>query len=195
MYINVTNEGINVGGKSSIHTYIHTYIYIYIFIYILIGMNGGGKSSLFKVLALAENIPVDGTIRIAGKDSIKQQWLIATQEDMGYVSQEGGLFDFLTVKESYEFFYGLHTIQKEEKDVIDSSNLFSCRGNSEEGGAPVEQFPGRSPESIIPLKYLNYLVRALSGGNKKKLSVAVSNINNPSFLAIDECTSGDFFVY
>ena len=30
-------------------------------------MNGGGKSSLFKVLALAENVPVDGYLRIAGK--------------------------------------------------------------------------------------------------------------------------------
>ena len=31
------------------------------------GMNGGGKSTLFKVLALAENVPADGYLRTAGK--------------------------------------------------------------------------------------------------------------------------------
>ena len=30
-------------------------------------MNGGGKSTLFKVLALAENVPADGYLRTAGK--------------------------------------------------------------------------------------------------------------------------------
>jgi hypothetical protein len=163
------------------------------------------------------------------------------------VPQEGGLFDFLTVKESYEFFHGLHTIQKDNRN-IDFSNLlcfgsnlfnrlhcFFCCVRSNEGSdlrqsrydyLPIEDksdgvtsdsdktmvnansnqqhpepnalpskegsFPATSPESIMPLKYQNYLVRALSGGNKKKLSVAISNINDPSFLAIDECTSGNF---
>lgn len=37
---------------------------------------------------------------------------------------------------------------------------------------------------------MHYLVHALSGGNKKKLSVAIANIASPSFLAMDECTSG-----
>jgi hypothetical protein len=32
-------------------------------------MNGGGKSSLFKALALAENVPVDGDLQINGKVS------------------------------------------------------------------------------------------------------------------------------
>jgi ABC-type polysaccharide/polyol phosphate transport system ATPase subunit len=33
-------------------------------------MNGGGKSSLFKALALAENVPVDGDLQIDGKVGI-----------------------------------------------------------------------------------------------------------------------------
>lgn len=49
---------------------------------------------------------------------------------------------------------------------------------------------GSSPTSILPPKYLSYPVHTLSGGNKKKLSVAISSINNPSFLAVDECTTG-----
>ena len=49
---------------------------------------------------------------------------------------------------------------------------------------------GSSPTSILPSKYLSYPVHTLSGGNKKKLSVAISSINYPSFLAIDECTTG-----
>jgi hypothetical protein len=49
---------------------------------------------------------------------------------------------------------------------------------------------GSSPTSILPPKYLSYPVHTLSGGNKKKLSVAISSINDPSFLAVDECTTG-----
>ena len=54
--------------------------------------------------------------------------------------------------------------------------------------------PGPSPGSgvgIMPKKYQHYLVQALSGGNKKKLSVAVANVGRPPLLAMDECTSGD----
>ena len=29
-------------------------------------MNGGGKSTLFKALALAQNVPVDGYLKISG---------------------------------------------------------------------------------------------------------------------------------
>ena len=43
----------------------------------------------------------------------------------------------------------------------------------------------------MPRKYQHYLVQSLSGGNKKKLSVAVANVGNPPLLAMDECTSGD----
>lgn len=49
---------------------------------------------------------------------------------------------------------------------------------------------GSSPTSILPPKYLSYPVHTLSGGNKKKLSVAISSINDPFFLAVDECTTG-----
>jgi len=39
-------------------------------------------------------------------------------------------------------------------------------------------------------KYLHYPVHALSGGNKKKLSIAVANLGSPRMLLLDECTSG-----
>ena len=51
--------------------------------------------------------------------------------------------------------------------------------------------PSPSPSAgIMPKKYQHYLVQSLSGGNKKKLSVAVANVGNPPLLAMDECTSG-----
>lgn len=46
------------------------------------------------------------------------------------------------------------------------------------------------PAGIIPEKYLNYPVHALSGGNKKKLAVAIANIGDPDLLLLDECSTG-----
>ncbi len=51
--------------------------------------------------------------------------------------------------------------------------------------------PGQGPgQGIVPYKYKNYLVQSLSGGNKKKLAVALANVGCPALLAMDECTSG-----
>jgi ABC-type multidrug transport system ATPase subunit len=164
----------------------------------LMGMNGGGKSTLFKTLALAENVPVDGSLSIGGLDIVEYQWEIARTCVAGYVPQEGGLFEYLSVRESFELFYGIKGLiagykkdgnatdaEGEDKGVGKGSRLSS---RADDG--PWSDVIGSTEKHIIPKKYMHYLVHALSGGNKKKLSVAIANIASPSFLAMDECTSG-----
>lgn len=43
---------------------------------------------------------------------------------------------------------------------------------------------------VMDSKYLSYPIRALSGGNKKKLSIVLANMHCPKALLLDECTSG-----
>jgi hypothetical protein len=43
---------------------------------------------------------------------------------------------------------------------------------------------------VLPQKYLPYPVYALSGGNKKKMSLYLSQLAYPSLLLLDECTTG-----
>lgn len=115
---------------------------------------------------------------------------------MGYVAQEGGLLEFLTVKQTFELFQGLHSPHKNiiknkngnqnQKENNNKNNYFDKEDDIPLWGDLI----GSSSKSILPSKYLNYYVNTLSGGNRKKLSVAISNMNDPSFLAIDECTSG-----
>ena len=175
---------------------------------------------------------------------------------MGYVPQEGGLLEFLTVTQTLELFHGLHSIRSHQEEMR-TSHTAGCwpvlpdmtkqtvdqvgrntplrvhsHGNSDYDNArnrndedpycaisdnlvaenhcaiemdstPLPLTPptdtdshpwgdliGSTLKSILPSKYSNYRVHTLSGGNRKKLSVAISNINDPAFLAMDECTSG-----
>jgi phospholipid/cholesterol/gamma-HCH transport system ATP-binding protein len=79
-------------------------------IFVIIGGSGSGKSTLLKhMIGLLK--PTSGQVLVFGKDITK---LSETELDrlrlkMGYVFQEGALFDFLTVWENVGFYYLEHT--------------------------------------------------------------------------------------
>ena len=123
---------------------------------------------------------------------------------MGYVAQEGGLLEFLTVKQTLELFHGLHSPYKNSQHqskktmdtyALENSNMQKIDYDKKYKKNPWRDLIGSTAQSILPSKYLNYYVNTLSGGNRKKLSVAISNMNDPSLLAIDECTSGTTKIY
>jgi ABC-type multidrug transport system ATPase subunit len=130
----------------------------------LLGMNGGGKSTLFRTLALAENAPVSGGVAITGLDSVREMWRLCGRRAVGYVPQEGGLFEFLTVEQT------LHLYQ------------MLCGSHGRDAAS--------SDGDIIPERYGAYPVHTLSGGTRKKLAVRVANTAQPSLLLLDECTTG-----
>jgi ABC-type multidrug transport system ATPase subunit len=132
----------------------------------LMGINGGGKSSLFKTLSTDEMIPVTGNASICADDIVRNYWKLCEIGTVGYVPQDGGLLEYLTVKDAIDLFLGL-------------------RGRLQ---LPLAHL--QSIFSILPKKYLSYSINSLSGGNKKKLSVVLSNITLPSLLLLDEPTSG-----
>jgi ABC-type multidrug transport system ATPase subunit len=138
----------------------------------LMGINGGGKSSLFKTLSTKEMTPVSGRAILDGCDTVTDSWRLGEIHAIGYVPQEGGLLEYLTVKEALDFFTGLRETQSE--------TLNSSRHQHHQGII----------QAILPKKYLPYAIKSLSGGNKKKLSVVLSNLNSPSLLLFDEPSSG-----
>ena len=131
----------------------------------LLGVNGSGKSTTVKVLTGL--IKRDsGTVRIFGKD-IEDQ----TDEDIDAVTvspQESAICGNLTVKENLEFFYDIY-------------------------GQDAANKAQKVDEAIKRFKMEDFAARRasrLSGGQKRKLSVAITLITAPKIVFLDEPTLG-----
>ena len=130
-----------------------------------LGVNGAGKTTTFKCLA-NEIIPDYGNIYINNLDVTKHFNTIRNL--IGYCPQYDAIFDYLTVFENLKF-YGLIKGAKKEKlsliinSLIDIMNLTEFKNSRSEN---------------------------LSGGNKRKLSVAIALICNPPIILLDEPSTG-----
>ena len=130
-----------------------------------LGINGAGKTTTFKCLS-NEIFATSGNIFIDNKNINKDFENIRSL--IGYCPQFDAIFDFLTVYENLEF-YGLIKGAKREriKDIINSL---------------IEEM------NLLPFK--NKVAGTLSGGNKRKLSVAIALICNPPIILLDEPSTG-----
>lgn len=137
----------------------------------MLGPSGSGKTTLLT--ALAGKLPgkISGSITYNG-----HQFSSSMKRKMGFVSQEDILYPHLTVLETltYTAFLrlpqNLTRIQKIEQAelAIMELGLTRCR-NSTVGGP---------------------LLRGISGGERKRLSIGQELLVNPSLLLLDEPTSG-----
>ena len=130
-----------------------------------LGTNGAGKTTTFKCLS-NEIFPTYGDIFIKGHDITHE--FNKVRNLIGYCPQFDTIFEFLTVYENLRF-YGLVKGAKEEKldDIID---------------ALIKEM------NLMPFKYK--ISGTLSGGNKRKLSVAIALICNPPIILLDEPSTG-----
>ena len=126
----------------------------------LLGFNGSGKSTTFKCIT-NELIYEEGSINLFGNDTLNSFENIRTA--IGYCPQENPLFDFLTVKQTLEFYKSLKKSEVPIEEVCKKFNLE---------------------------KYINKYCGNLSGGNKRKLTFAISLMNNPKILLLDEPSTG-----
>lgn len=129
----------------------------------LIGPDGAGKSTLYKILATLLS-PDGGTATICGLDTVKDYSRIRTK--IGYMPERFSLYQDLSVEENLNFFASLFGVTvKANFDLI----------------APVfgqlEKFPHRK-------------AGALSGGMKQKLALSCALIHRPDILLLDEPTTG-----
>ena len=130
-----------------------------------LGVNGAGKTTTFKCLS-KEIIPTSGKIYIDNKE-INQEFN-KVRSLIGYCPQIDAIFEYLTVYENLEF-YGI--IKGAKKDKI-KSIIYALMKEM----------------SLFPFK--DKVSGALSGGNKRKLSVAIAMICNPPIILLDEPSTG-----
>jgi len=130
----------------------------------LLGPNGAGKSTLYHLMTgLIE--PKQGKILIENKDVTDfPVYLRTRQYGIGYVPQYGGAFADLTLHEN---------LKAISEIVIENKNLRSERINY--------LISKLELESLKDIK-----AKHLSGGEKKKLVIALSLLSNPKILLLDE---------
>ncbi|MEV0456567.1 ABC transporter ATP-binding protein [Catellatospora methionotrophica] len=130
-----------------------------------LGPNGAGKSSTMRMLACVSP-PTAGTLRVLGLDPAADGRRIRAR--IGVVPQDDALDTELTVRENlliYGRYFGLST------DVIDERAT---------GLLDFAQLSDKAAERVD----------ALSGGMRRRLTIARSLINEPEILLLDEPTTG-----
>ena len=130
-----------------------------------LGTNGAGKTTTFKCLS-HEIYPSYGNIEINGLDLNKNFNKIRNL--IGYCPQFDAIFDYLTVYENLEFYGKIKGAKEEKLDLIINALI----------------------EQINLVKYKNSISGILSGGNKRKLSLAIALICNPQIILLDEPSTG-----
>lgn len=129
----------------------------------LLGTNGAGKTTTIKMISTLI-LPTSGTININGLDIIKDREKI--KRIINISPQETAIASNLTVLENLYFMAGIYQIPNKEDKIKELIKLFKL-------------------EEVLKQK-----AKTLSGGYQRKLSIAISLINNPKILFLDEPTLG-----
>ena len=131
----------------------------------MLGPNGVGKSTIFNLITGLIN-PGNGNIKIAGENVTKYPVYLRTKKfKLGYVPQYGGFFNDLTLHDN---------LKAISEIVIDDKNYRAERVNY-----LISKF------ELDNLKDIKG--KFLSGGQKKKLVIALSLLSEPKVLLLDEC--------
>lgn len=129
----------------------------------LIGPDGAGKTTLFRILATLL-LPDKGHTRICGLDGVKDYKKI--RQILGYMPGKFSLYQDLTVEENLAFFAAVFGSSiRENYELI----------------APIYS-------QIAPFK--DRRAGALSGGMKQKLALCCALIHRPEVLLLDEPGTG-----
>ena len=131
----------------------------------MLGPNGVGKSTIFNLIT-GLITPKHGRIMINGEDASKFPVYLRTQKfKVGYVPQYGGFFNDLTLQDN---------LKAISEIVIKDKNIRQER---------IDYLLAKFELENIK----NIKAKFLSGGQKKKLVIALSLLSNPRVLLLDEC--------
>lgn len=132
-------------------------------LYGLIGPDGAGKTSLFRILTTLL-IPSEGKASLSGFDTVKDYREI--RKMVGYMPEHFSLYMDLTVEENLNFFAKVFSTSIEENyEMIKDIYVM------------LEPFKKRKAGD-------------LSGGMKQKLALSCALIHKPEYLLLDEPTTG-----
>jgi len=129
-------------------------------IFALLGPNGAGKTTTVEILEGYRSRD-GGTVKVLGYDPGRQRQPLKSQ--IGIVLQSTGVDRYLTVSETVTMYAGFYPHPRPVDEVIDLVGLTAKR---------------------------NTRVLKLSGGQQRRLDVAVALAGNPDLLFLDEPTTG-----
>lgn len=138
---------------------------------VVLGKSGSGKSVLIK--CIVRLLQADqGTIKVFGEDinELKKGELEKVRKKIGFLFQSGALYDSMTVKQNLEF-----PLRRFKKDLTE---------------AEIDAKVIDALENVGLTDVLNKMPSELSGGMKKRISLARTIIIDPEIMLYDEPTTG-----
>ena len=129
----------------------------------LLGPNGAGKSTTVMMLTTLLK-PSFGSARVCGYDVVKESEKV--RESISYVPQDMALDRKLTGRENVRLYAKIYRVPDREKRVEEALELLGLADRADE------------------------LVRAYSGGMRRRLELAQALVHEPEVLFLDEPTLG-----
>jgi phospholipid/cholesterol/gamma-HCH transport system ATP-binding protein len=136
---------------------------------VLIGESGTGKTLILK-LAAGLLQPDSGTVRVLGHDlgSMPEKELLGFRRQIGFVFQEGALFDSLSVADNVAYCLREEHVSEEE----------------------IEPRVRESLRFVEMEETMEKLPAELSGGMKRRVSIARALVSRPHVVLYDSPTAG-----
>jgi ABC-2 type transport system ATP-binding protein len=134
-------------------------------IFAFLGPNGAGKSTTMRMLATLLP-PTSGTAAVVGHDLLKAA--AAVRKDIGYVGQSGGAEESLTGREN----------------LLLQAQLYGMKATDAMRRAEVLM------ESLDVASFADRRVKTYSGGQRRRLDIAMGMAHQPKLLFLDEPTTG-----
>jgi ATP-binding cassette subfamily A (ABC1) protein 3 len=128
-------------------------------------VNGAGKTTTFKSLT-SEILPTSGHISVNGHDIIKD--FNKVRKMIGYCPQHDAIFDLMTVEQHLEYYARLKGVIKDKRKLLVENAI----------------------QQMSLQEHRKKVAGSLSGGNKRKLSVAMAVLGNPPIILLDEPSAG-----
>src|SRR2546426_3676661 len=131
-------------------------------VFAFLGPNGAGKTTTVEILECLRN-PTGGRALVLGYDVSKRSDQAEIRKRIGVLPQDFNAIDRLTVRENIDYFGAMFKRQLDADKLIELVDLKDKRD---------EQF------------------KKLSGGLKQRVGLAVSLVNDPDVVFLDEPTTG-----
>jgi ABC-2 type transport system ATP-binding protein len=129
-------------------------------VFSMLGPNGAGKTTTVEILE-GYRTRDGGTVSVLGHDPSRGER--ALKERIGIVLQQTGVEEFLTVRETIEMYRGYYPHPRATDEIIE----------------------------LVELKPKQHTrITKLSGGQKRRLDVAIALAGDPDLLFLDEPTTG-----
>ena len=131
-------------------------------VFAFVGPNGAGKTTTVEILECLRD-PTAGEASVLGFSVKDRRGKSEIRRRVGVLPQDFNTFDLLTVRENIEYFASMYGVKADADELIELVKLEDKR---------------------------NALYKHLSGGLQKRLGIAISLVNDPEVVFLDEPTTG-----